>query len=221
MDVPQALPRQIEQALARGWTVLTANQRAARTWRHAFDLRQRALGVAHWQPPAIFAWETWTAGLWHRLLLEGEASALLLNRSQEHSLWRAVVEAGGESDRDADRSAAASLRPVDSLASLAADAWLLLHAYRGRRRLQAAADSADTRAFERWASEFERRCARSNLLTAAQLSETLRAAISSGTLKLASPGSETESAAGFLLVGFDAKTPAQTALLEAVEAAGS
>ena len=161
MDVPQALPRQIEQALARGWTVLTANQRAARTWHHAFDLRQRALGVAHWQPPAIFAWETWTAGLWHRLLLEGEASALLLNRSQEHSLWRAVVEAGGESDRDADRRAAASLRPVDSLASLAADAWLLLHAYRARRRLHASADSADTRAFERWASEFERRCARS------------------------------------------------------------
>jgi len=216
MDVPHALPRQIEQALVRGWAVLTANQRAARTWRHGFDLRQRTLGVAHWQPPAIFAWETWTKGLWHRLLLEGHASALLLNRSQEHSLWRAVVEARGESDPDAERHSA-SLRPVDSLA---ADAWLLLHAYRARRLLHASADSADTRTFERWAGEFDRRCARSNLLTAAQLSETLRAAISSGTLKLASPGNGTESA-GFLLVGFDVKTPAQTALFEAVEAAGS
>ena len=41
MDSNRALPPEIEQALARGWTILTANQRAARTLRRDFDLRQQ------------------------------------------------------------------------------------------------------------------------------------------------------------------------------------
>jgi ATP-dependent helicase/nuclease subunit B len=203
MDDSHALAPQIIDALARGWTVLTANQRAARTLRHAFDRRQHALGIARWQPPAILAWETWTASLWRLLLVEGHASELLLNPTQEHTVWRAIIEA--------DRSASASLSPVDALAELAASAWLLLHEYRGRPRLQAATDSADTRAFARWASEFERRSSRSGYLTAARLAETLRAATEEGRLSIAP---------GLLLIGFDRKTPAQIALLEAMRAAG-
>jgi len=201
MDHPYAPPSQVTEALGRGWTVLTANQRAARTLRHDFDRLKRALGLANWQPPAILAWETWTATLWRRLLLEGHGAALLLNPTQEHSLWREVIE------RDA-----TSLRPVDSLAELAANAWHLLHAYRGRPRLNASTDSADTRAFSRWAMEFERRCTRLNYLTQAQLAEALREAFSNGHLK---------PEPGFLLVGFDAKTPGQTVLLEALQAAGA
>jgi ATP-dependent helicase/nuclease subunit B len=206
MDDPHALPQQIQQALARGWTVLTANQRAARTLRRAFDRDQRTLRLANWQPPPILAWDTWTATLWRRLLLEGHATALLLNPTQEHTLWCAIIDA----DRHADT--AATLRPIDSLAELAAGAWLLLHAYQGRRRLQSATDSSDTRAFARWAVELERRCARSNYLTQAQLPETLRTTVTTGNLILPS---------GFLLVGFDAKTPAQAALLEAVATSGT
>jgi len=57
MDDPHALPRQIHQALERGWTVLTANQRAARTLHHGYDLHHRAHGLTHWEPPAILAWD--------------------------------------------------------------------------------------------------------------------------------------------------------------------
>jgi hypothetical protein len=209
MDSPPALPPRIDQALAHGWTVLTANQRAARTLRHAFDRRQRALGHTHWQPPSVLAWETWLATQWHRLLLDGHTSALLLNARQEHTLWRAVIEI--ESDR---QRSANSLRPIDALADLAAGAWLLLHAYRARRRLTSAADSADTRAFAQWATEFERRCSRANYLTQAELPETLREAFVNGKLQPAPH-------AGFLLVGFDTKTPAQIALLEALQFAGA
>src|ERR1700733_11700119 len=109
MDLSAALPPEIQQALARGATVLTANQRAARTLRRAFDLDQRASGLAHWQPPPILAWDTWLANLWHRLLLDGHASELLLNSTQEHTLWRAII----------DDSATYSLRPVDALATTA------------------------------------------------------------------------------------------------------
>ena len=207
MDDAQALPPHVDQALARGWIVLTANQRAARTLRHAFDRQLRALGLATWQPPAILAWETWISTLWSRLLLDGRTSALLLSPTQEHTLWRAVIEADAQFN-----SNAATVRPADSLASLAANAWLLLHAYRGRRELNTYADTADTRAFASWSAELERRLTRSNYLTPAQLPETLREALAKNSLKPLPDG--------LLLIGFDTKNPAQTALIAAAQAAG-
>ena len=207
MDDPHALPRQIHQALERGWTVLTANQRAARTLHHGFDLDQRARGLTHWEPPAILAWDSWLDSLWHRLLLDGRASELLLNPTQEHTLWRAIIAADPVN---------ASLRPIDSLAELAAEAWLLLHEYCGRRRLHAAVANADTRAFARWANEFDHRAARAQLLTEAQLPEVLRAAFAEGRFTATQPAQ-----AGILLVGFDSMKPAQTALLDAIQATGT
>ena len=207
MDGPHTLPRQIQQALEQGWTVVTANQRAARTLHDVYDLQQRALGITHWQPPAILAWDVWLTSIWHRLLLDGLATELLLNTTQEHILWRDLI-----ADDTAPDGAALSLRPIDALAELAADAWRLLHAYRARRRLQAAVANSDTRAFARWASELERRCARAKFLTEAQLPETLRAVFAEG--RLAPPD-------GLLPVGFDSITPAQTALLDTLRTAGS
>ena len=199
MHSTAALPPEILEALERSATVLTANQRASRTLRHAFDLHQRALGLANWQPPAILAWDAWLSSLWHHLLLEGHAAELLLSSTQEHTLWRAIIAAD---------AGTASLRPVDALAETAATAWTLLHAYGGRRRLQSFPGNSDTRAFARWAAEFERRCGRSHFLAQAELPEALRAAFSDGKLAAAP--------AGYLLVGFDSKTPAQTALLNAL-----
>jgi len=200
MDVPQTLPQQITQALEHGWTVLTANQRASRTLHRAFDLRQRSLGHTCWEPPAVLPWSAWLEVQWHRLLLEGHASELLLNATQERTVWRAIVAAD---------AATASLRPLDSLAQTAAEAWALLHDYRAARRLNSLPGNADTTAFARWAAEFERHCAHSRYLTQAQLQEALRAAFSAGNL---TPPN------GILLVGFDSKTPAQVALLNAIEA---
>jgi len=203
MDDPRALPSQIQQALQPDSTVLTANQRAARTLRHAFDLHQHALGVTYWQPPTILAWDAWLETLWLRLLLEGRASELLLSPTQEHILWREIIAADATT---------ATLRPIDALAETAATAWLLLHNYCGRSRLPNFPGNSDTAAFARWASEFERRCAHSRYLTEAQLPEALRAAVAAGHLTLRS---------GFLLVGFDSRTPAQTALIDAIRATGA
>ena len=216
MESSAELPWQIQQALARGWTVLTANQRSARTLHHGYDLHQHALGLACWEPPAILAWDVWLTSLWHRLLLDGHAPdplnpALLLSPMQEHTLWHAIIATDSAPD-----GAALSLRPIDALAELAADAWLLLHAYRGRQRLQASVANADTRAFARWASEFDRRAIRAHLLTQAQLPEALRTAFNEGRFTATPPAQ-----AGLLLVGFDSKTPAQTALLDAIRAAGT
>jgi probable DNA repair protein len=208
MDVFAALPAQllelrVQQALDRGATVLTANQRAARTLRHAFDVHQRKRGVATWRPPAILSWEAWLRSLWHRLIVEGHSSALLLNSTQERALWREII---------AGDPGTASLRPVEALAETAASAWLLLHAYQVAQRLAATADTSDTRAFARWARAFERLCRERDYRTEAELPEALRTAVAFGQLALPPE---------ILLVGFDSKTPAEEALLQAIRTVGA
>jgi ATP-dependent helicase/nuclease subunit B len=115
MDGEDLLPLKIAQALDRGATVVTGNQRAARTLRVAFDRRNHALGLNSWQPPAVVAWDTWIARLWRGLLLDGQTSKLLLNRSQEHAVWRRILTADAELH---------SLQTPDALAEMASDVEL-------------------------------------------------------------------------------------------------
>jgi ATP-dependent helicase/nuclease subunit B len=203
MDGKDLLPVEIAEALERGATVVTGNQRAARTLRRDFDRRNRGLGLNSWRPPAVLSWDAWTAGLWHRLLIDGYATQLLLNRMQEHAVWREILIADPE---------LASLKSKDALAEMAAEAWRLLCRYDGRGRLRRAAVSADTKAFQRWAQVFERRCRFGGFLAHAQLEETLVVAVQAGQLEIGT--------GGIALVGFDILTPAQMGLVEALRAAG-
>ena len=202
MPESSALPLQVVEALERGWVVVTANQRAARTLRRAFETQQRARDVATWVPPQILAWETWLHSQYRQMVLDGRASELLLNGAQEHALWLAVVS------EDASTS---SLRPVDALAETASAAWDLLHEYRGRSRLRNYSGNSDTRVFAAWVATLERKLKRGQFMSAAQLPERLREAVAAKQV-----GAPT----GLLLVGFDTHSPAQEALLTALRAAG-
>src|SRR5258708_12110795 len=112
MDLVELVPVKIAEALERGATVVTGNQRA-RALRRAFDRRNRAAGMESWRPPAVMAWEAWTAGLWRELLVEGWASELLLNRTQEHAVWRGILAGGSD---------LASLRTFPPIAEMAGEA---------------------------------------------------------------------------------------------------
>ena len=203
MDGTKRLPVEIMDALQRGALVVTGNQRAARTLRRSFDRRNRELGLTDWQPVAVIAWESWMAALWHRLLVEGHATQLLLNRSQEHAVWRTVLEADDE---------LASLKTVDSLAEIASEAWRLASSYGAQRRLRGITPgSSDTRSFQRWAMMFERLCRTENLVSLPQLEELLRGFVESKALAVP--------VGGVVLVGFDAMTPAQMGLVEALRSA--
>ena len=83
--------------------MLTASQRAAHALREAAE-----------PDAAIHPLASWMRHLWQGLLLRGEAAEVLLNRTQEHALWRDIIDA------DADLP---SLRSADSLAEMAASAW--------------------------------------------------------------------------------------------------
>jgi len=203
MGVRELLPVEIVEALERGATVVTGNQRAARTLRRAFDRRNRERGLESWRPAAVMAWETWTTGLWRELLVRGAVSEVLLNRTQEHAVWREILEGDSE---------LASLRSFDSMAEMAAEAWRRLCSYKGQGRLRGSGVSADTRAFQRWVAAFERRCGAEGWLSQALLEERLREAVGRGQTSFG--------AMGLVLVGFDAMTPAQVDLVEAVRSAG-
>lgn len=197
------LPPEILAALARGQTVLTANQRAARSLRNAYNLHQRAAGATLWTPPEIYALDTFLSTLHHSLILDGNESRLLLNRTQEHALWRAHIAAD---------PSVSGLRSADSLAEMAATAWQQLLLHNGRARLREFGVSTDTRAFQRWAEAFDRTCTRHSYLTAAELPATLADALAAGNLPIPN--------AGLTLVDFDTLTPAHSALIDSIQQAG-
>jgi ATP-dependent helicase/nuclease subunit B len=203
MDRAELLPGEIVDAVGRGAIVVTGNQRAARSLRRAFDQRNREMGLRSWTPAKVLAWDAWTASLWRELLLEGHATELLLNRTQEHEVWRTILNADEE---------LASLRSVDSLAEIAEEAWRLLSSYEGRERLRGTAGRTDTRAFRRWVMTFEQRRSAEGFVAAAQLEERLSDALRKGGLR--------PPTGGVALVGFDGMTPAQTRLVEALRSVG-
>jgi probable DNA repair protein len=197
--------------LDRGTLVLTTNQRAAHTLHGVYAQRMRAEGRTSWQPPPIFAWESWIGTLWQQLLLSDAETRILLSPMQERLLWVKIL---------AEDAASRTLRSPASLSTLASDAWKLLAQYGGldangglgRLRVQFEAASTDTRTFLRWAQQFERRCRKDLLLPSAQLDTALIPHVAKRALSV--------NASEIVLVGFDRMTPAQAALCEALRDAG-
>ncbi len=160
----QSLPQAIAVAVARGATVLTPTQRAARTIRRAYDAQQQAGGHTLWTPANVLPLEAWLAAQWQQRLLAGDETRILLNRTQEHALWREIIAADPETPR---------LRSADALADLAARAWSLLNLYAGRPRLRDFPLSTDARAFDRWSRTFAQRLTRAQLITPSELPAAL------------------------------------------------
>jgi ATP-dependent helicase/nuclease subunit B len=202
-DFEDLLAPEIVAALERGATVVTGNQRAARTLRREFDRRNRARGLRSWQPAKAVAWDTWVSGWWSRLVMEGRVAQMLLNRSQELAVWRGILEADEGLEG----------RRKDSLAEMAAEAWRLLSSYNGLGFLRGPAVGTDARAFQGWARGFERRCWAEGLLARAGLEDALRRSVTAGDLDVGEWK--------ILLVGFDSLTPAQAGLVDALRAAGA
>lgn len=199
----EELPSSIADALDRGLTVITANQRAARTMRNAFDRRNRAAGLASWQTAAILPCETWVTRLWNQLLIRGRVTEILLNPAQEHALWRSIISA--------DSSLPPSLQSLDSIAELAASAWRLLAQHDGLERLRHTWSTPEHKSFQRWSREFERQCKTQHLTSRAALESNLQRAIQNNQLPLEP----------IALVGFDEMLPAQKALTSAISSTGS
>jgi probable DNA repair protein len=192
-------------SLDRGDLVILPSSRAAHELRAAFDARQRARGLAAWEPAPALSWQQWTSGLWSDLVVNGAETRLLLNAAQEHSLWREIVS---------EDTSHRTLGSPDSLAELAHSAWSLAATFNATARLPKTlpgGGNPDSRIFSQWAAEFSQRCAERGLLSGALLDDALRVHTEGGTLS---------GPATLRLAGFDERTPAQESLLSALHRRG-
>lgn len=185
--MPLRLHPAISDALERGATILTPNQRAATCIRAAYDEHQRLRGIALWTAPSVLSLEVWLSDVWHRQILRGADNRTLLNRSQQQVLWQEII---------ADDPALPGWQSSRLLSEMAARAWTLLCLYRGADRLEEFSLSPDSQAFLRWQKTFSGRCSRGHFITAAELPEAL----------IQAPFDVF--AGGLILVDFDHFTPA-------------
>src|SRR5690606_20593070 len=61
----------LDEALASGAEVVTANKRLARALRQAFDEQQLARGLRSWHTPRIIPWSAWPGSLLERCNASG------------------------------------------------------------------------------------------------------------------------------------------------------
>jgi ATP-dependent helicase/nuclease subunit B len=183
--------------------LLLPTSRSAKNLRAAFDDRQRALNLAAWQPAPALSWQQWTSSLWSELIVTGAETRLLLNPTQEHTLWREII---------AEDAATSALSSADSLADLASSAGQLAARYNATSRLRSSANTHDSRTFAAWADTFTKRCATHAYLSAAQLEQALHQHIESGNIPIP---------ASLNLVGFNILTPAEQSLLETFAGRGT
>ncbi|RRA47237.1 PD-(D/E)XK nuclease family protein [Acidipila sp. EB88] len=191
----------IAAALERGAHVLTANARAARALSVSYAEDARAAGRLSWRAPAIQDWSSWQCEQYEQLAgRSAEPLPLLLSTLQEQLLWKRVQT----------QQALMVVSP-DKLAALAQGAYALLGNYNAHasRRASWAAAHEDAEHFLRWADAFDEECEALAVLPPCALTATL-----------VRHAARLHTAPELLLVGFDRFTPAQNALLDALEHTG-
>ncbi|MGB1141152.1 MAG: hypothetical protein ACPG1A_09650, partial [Halioglobus sp.] len=113
----------VEDFLARGYTLLTPNQRLARAIRAAWDARCLREGRRVWEPAAALSLHDWLDGGWRDAVRTGRvASRLRLSREQELFIWQQVIE---QQQAQVEGSALIHTAAAAELASQARDRLLL------------------------------------------------------------------------------------------------
>lgn len=181
--------------------MLTASGRLARQLTQAWNAEQLAAGRSAWPSPDILPWNAWLRRAWDSSLSLDEG-AVLLGSSRELALWERVI---------AESPGADLLLHLPATAGAAADAWKLLHAWQLPLEGAEWDGSEETRAFKNWAESFREICRERRWLDEARLPDLLRARLAGGW-----PASRR-----LELAGFDEFTPQQSALLDALRAAGT
>ena len=200
----------LHAALATGAVAVTPNRRLARSLQRSFAAVAESQGRRAWATPTILPYASWLETLWLEALA---ADAIrdplqLLAPSQALYTWQRVVAADG--------TASAALIDARGAASLAAEAWALLHGWgaggESWRGWPAAALGEDSASFVRWADAYAATLATADAFDLAQLADVL-ARHASG---LAGLRGRT-----VLLAGFLELSPQQLRLADALTGAGA
>lgn len=154
-----------------------------------------------WPSPDILPWSNWLARLWNeRKLDERAAGWQQLSDAQAQWLWRDIIE----------QDSGGSLYHVPALAQTAWEAWSLMREWRLSPMDLAGFADEDSRAFARWAQQYEQRCRQRQWQDSASLPLLLVEAIQGHHLSLPQR---------VWLAGFDELTPLQSHLLDCLRQA--
>jgi len=193
---------EIDAWLRQGGLVVTASERAARALSIEFNRARQSEGLKGWTAPNIQDWNSFVRSAWSARTLDPR---LLLNSTQEQSLWAAIAAAGGP---------LASLLegPRYRLARLAMEAHELLcnHAPGFLRVAARSSWQNDAAAFSRWLSAFDETCRANNLISPARLNVELIQFLENPATMAGQPDRPP-----LLLAGFDRILPAQRAVFDA------
>jgi len=141
------------EALEQGHTVVTGNNRLARTLRQTYDRQQQASGALAWPSPAVFSWGAWQRQLWEESRLAGGSARqrVSLSDSAAAFLWQRAIESIEGAD---------SNLPVAQLSRAARRSWAVLVDWQAITAEEWTAGdlSPDQQALLRWSAEFRRLC---------------------------------------------------------------
>ena len=193
---------QVMELISRGGTLITANNRLAHYLRYRYAQAQIHAGASAWETPDILPWPAWLQRHWE-ICSFNRAGKLLLEPVQELALWQQIISRSRYADR---------LLQPSTVARRAAEAWSLVRQYQLALFPSDVFVGEDAFAFKTWAGEFENECGGRGWLDNASLPDALMQYIN-------------ERAGAFeqniALLGFEALTPQQAALFQALAAAGA
>ncbi|MBS1816073.1 MAG: PD-(D/E)XK nuclease family protein [Acidobacteria bacterium] len=183
--------QQASEALARGATVLTSNDRAARTLR-------RELAADLNRGDEVLPLSAWISSQWQHRLISGAETRVPLTGTQEQRLWEEVIAAEEELH---------SLLPPARLAEMAGSAARLLYEWNARALFRSATVEGDPAIFLRWLTAFERKCKLDGWIP--------RSAITRALAEATANDANEQAPAELFLIGVERLTPAQQLLMDA------
>lgn len=188
----------LEEALQDASQVVTANRRLARTLVKVHAARQIEAGRSAWQSPDISAWRDWQVQQLDELPAATDPP-VLVNAAQSRVLWERCLR----------REVSDPLLNVAMLVRQSQDAWDRLHAWRvPLAECVAAAAGRDQNIFASAAVAYQSILEREGWIDDAGLAAELARRIETAG---------TTAQASITLAGFDRYTPADDALLEALQ----
>ncbi len=191
-----------EQAVAVDTLVLTPNLRLSRFVHSQYAVSQRAGGLEAWPSFPCFSFSAWTQSLWEAWQgLSSEPLPILMNATQEASLWLSVLRSEG---------AQVGLFNPSATASECRRAWNALLQWQIDLESLEGGESLSPE-FSGWLQAYQAECAQKDLIDQASMLNRLIGAVEHGLLPLPSR---------MVLVAFDDINPQMQALILAVEERG-
>jgi ATP-dependent helicase/nuclease subunit B len=189
------------EVLESGATVVTANNRLARSLERAYGRRQQSAGKQAWKSPAVFSWNNWLTRLWEQSQMTGGQASHLhrISETDASVLWEdiALTDQGDTA----------------SGAALANRAWKLLCDWQAVAAPEWSESglSIDQQIFLRWLGQYRDRLSKENWRDTAQFSEELLVDVNSGLF---------DDSGELVFAGFDVWSPARITFREAIAKRG-